>query len=80
MKVKTKELTGYHHIFYLTAGGCGVGDCAKENNGYCCDDEYECLICGLRIKLLSKPEGHFEMPTVFYGRHCCDAELDKRNK
>jgi len=77
MKVKTKELTGYHHIFHHVAGGCGVGSCAKENNGHCCDDVYKCLVCGMEIKLLSKPEGHFEMPTIFYGRNCCDKELEQ---
>lgn len=75
MKVKTKELTGYKHIFYHTGGGCGVGECG---GGYACDDEYECIICGKKIRLLSKPEGHFEMPTIFYGRHHCDPKFDKK--
>jgi len=77
MKVKTKELSDYKHIFYHTGGGCGVGPCANKNKGYACDDEYECIICGMKIRLLSKPEGHFEMPTVFCGRHYCDKELDE---
>jgi len=64
-----KGKTGYHHIFKHTGGGCGVGELGK---GFCCDDEYECVICGKKIKFLSKPEGHFEMPTVFYGKEDCE--------
>lgn len=76
MKRKEKLIKGYHHIFYHTAGGCGVGEC----EGYCCDDEYECLNCGLKIRLLSKPEGHFEMPTFFEGRNHCNPKHNKKEK
>jgi hypothetical protein len=71
------KISGYHHIFYHTGGGCGVGECSQKNEGYCCDDEYECLNCGLRIRFLSKPDGHFEMPQFIEGIHECPEEENK---
>ena len=68
--MNSKELleAGYNHIFFHTDGGCDVD---VEDGKFACDDWYECLICGMRIKLLSTYKGHFEMPTMFYGRSVC---------
>lgn len=83
MAEKNRKISGYHHIFYHTGGGCGVGPCKGINDGFACDDDYQCLNCGLEIKLLSKPEGHFQVPTFFEGRdECVDNEesLEKEGK
>jgi len=79
MITKTEQLkkAGYNHIFVHTDGGCDVG---KKDTEFACDDWYECIICGKRIKFLSTYDGHFQIPTMFYGRSTCDEQLKNINK
>ena len=59
----------HKHLFKHTGGGC-MTTCSCNNNDGCnicggaekkCDDSYECK-CGAKIKVLSAPSVHFEMP------------------